>query len=84
MREVIQYILAPDGRTRVSICQRSDGRYEYSHDKFYVDDVSEYGHHVEYWSPGQPSGIFDSFETAKREALVEFPWITGTDGGIGA
>jgi len=38
MSEVVQYILAPDGRSRVSIFQRSDGRYEYSHDKFYVDD----------------------------------------------
>ena len=76
MSEIIKHVIAPDGQTRVTIHRRSDGRFEFSYDKFYVDDIPEYNHHMEYWAPGQPSGIFDSAETAIREASVEFPWVS--------
>jgi hypothetical protein len=48
MGEAVEHILSADGRMRVTIYRRPDGCYEYSGDKFYVDDLPEY---VE-WPPG--------------------------------
>lgn len=76
MREAVEHIMSPDGRLRITFYRRSDARYEYSVDKFYVDDVPEYDHHMEYWATLHFSGIYDSAETAKCEASVEFPWVT--------
>lgn len=42
MQDEEESILAPDNRQRVTFYRRSDGYYEYSIDKFYVDDLPEY------------------------------------------
>jgi hypothetical protein len=74
--QIIKHLVSPDGQTRITVYRRSDGRFEFSYDKFYVDDLPEHEHHMEYWVLGQPSGVFDSAETTIREASVEFPWIS--------
>lgn len=79
MSEVIEHILSPDKRMRVSIRRRRDGGFECSLDKFYVDDLPEYDHHMEYWATIHVWGIYDTASTAKREASAEYPWITKGD-----
>ena len=75
MSSIIKHVLAPNGQTRVTFYCRSDGWFEFSHDRFYVDDHPEDDFYMEYWAPGRPSGIYASAETAMREASIEFPWV---------
>jgi len=79
MSEAVEHILSPDSRTRVTIRQRPDGRFECSLDKFYIDDLPEYDHHLEYWATAYVWGIYDTASTAKREASAEFPWVKNED-----
>ena len=80
MREEVETILAPDGRERVTFYRPPDGHYEYSFDKFYVDDVPEYQHHMEYWAPVDFSGVYDRIATAKHEASAAHPWVARRTG----
>ncbi|MCW5646442.1 MAG: hypothetical protein KIT23_04330 [Sphingopyxis sp.] len=75
MSDIVKHVIAPDGQTRVTFYRRSDGGFEFTQDKLYVDDLPEYDHRIKYWVPGLSSGIFDSAETAIREASVEYPWV---------
>lgn len=77
MSDAIEHIVGPDERTRVTIHQRPDGLFECSLDKFYVDDLPEYGHHMEYWVTTHRWGIYDTAQTARREASNEYPWVNG-------
>lgn len=77
MSNAIEHILGPDKRTRITIHQRSDGRFECSLDKFYVDDLPEYDHHMEYWATSHRWGIYDTAATARYEASSEYPWVNG-------
>lgn len=79
MSEVIEHILSPDNRMRVTIRRRPDGCFECSLDKFYVDDLPEYDHRMEYWATSHVWGIYDTASTAKREAATEFPWVINGD-----
>jgi hypothetical protein len=79
MSEIIEHVLSPDARARVTIYKRVDGLFECSFDKFYVDDLPEYDHHMEYWGTVHRWGIFDSVTTAKKEAAAEFPWVELND-----
>lgn len=79
MSEIVEHILGPDERVRVTIHRRPDGRFECSFDKFFVDDLPEYDHHMEYWATTHRWGLYDSATTAKREASAEYPWIKGSD-----
>lgn len=81
MREAVESILAPDERQRVTFYRRSDDFYEFSIDRFYVDDLPEYNHHMEYWAPFHFSGVYESLATAKREASAEFPWVIDARNG---
>ena len=73
MSEIVEHIPGPDKKVRITIYRRPDGRFECSLDKFYVDSLPEYDHHMEYWATTHRWGIFDSVTTAKREALAEYP-----------
>jgi hypothetical protein len=75
MSDAIEHILASDGRTRITIHQRTDGLFECSLDKFYVDDSPEHDHHMEYWATTHRWGIYDTAETARRQASNEYPWV---------
>jgi hypothetical protein len=77
--EIVEHILAPGGRERVTIYRRVDGYYKYSHDKSYVDDLPEDNHYMEYWSPVYSFGIYDSLETARREASAQYAWVAAGD-----
>jgi hypothetical protein len=77
MSEAVEQILAPDGRTRVTIHRRTDGFFECSLDKFHIDDLPEYDHHLEYWATSHKWGIYDTAATARQEAAIEFAWVAG-------
>jgi hypothetical protein len=64
---------SPDGQLRLTLYRRADGRFSYGVDRYWVEDFPEY--HDEYWSPHSGSGLFDSAESAIREAALLFPWI---------
>jgi hypothetical protein len=78
-RERVEHFVHPDGAQRITIYRRPDGLYEYGPEAFYVTDIPEYEVHLEYWaSIGDDSGLFDSIETAKRDAAVLYPWVNDT------
>ncbi len=79
MSKAVEHIPGADARYRITIHQRPDGRFECSLDKPRVDDLPEYDHHMEYWATIHVWGIYDTAATARREAFVEFPWMTGND-----
>jgi hypothetical protein len=81
MGEPIEHIPSPDGRTRVTIHRRTDGRYAYSLDRLHEDDVPEYAHRMTYWSSFPGSGLYDSAATARREAAAEYPWVGDSEAG---
>jgi hypothetical protein len=74
-RQPIETIVKDDGRERLAIYRRSDNRYEYALERFYVIDVPEYRGSREYWAPLTGSGLFDSIESTKREAATVISWI---------
>jgi len=79
MNEPVERFLSPNEDLLLTIHRRSDGCYGYSVDKFWIDDLPEYNHHMEYWAPMfHCSSIYDSAATTKREAALEFPWVLGT------
>ncbi|QMV02561.1 hypothetical protein GHV40_14210 [Devosia sp. D6-9] len=79
MSEVIEHILSPDKRMRITVRQRPDGCFECTLDKFYIDDLPEYDHYMEYWVTSHVWGIYDTALTAKRDASAEFPWVNESD-----
>ncbi len=76
MSEVIEHVLSPDKRRRITIYRRSDGCFEYSLDELDVFDVTEIDVYEECWRTERVWGIYDTALTALREASVEFCWVT--------
>jgi hypothetical protein len=73
--EPLAEYLRPDGRLRLTLYRRPDGRYGYGVDRYWIEDIPECGYHDEYWSPDSGSGLFDSADSGLREAALLFPWI---------
>jgi len=45
-------------------------------ERFWIDDLPQDNYYAEYWSASRDSSsIFASFQTAIREARVEYPWL---------
>jgi len=62
----------PDGKQDVLINRRSDGLFDLGVEMEFEDRECE-----PLWMPIEYSeqGVFDSMNTAEREAKVRFPWI---------
>ena len=73
---------SPDGRERVLIVQRSDGAFSYRRQWFSAKDndhpdgpIPPVYAEEEWGPPGPCCGIFDSADTAEREAASRVPWL---------
>jgi hypothetical protein len=58
-----------DGKARVHILHRDDGRYS-----FHAEAEQESFGDI-FWGPLEHSGIYDSAETAEQEATSLYPWL---------
>jgi hypothetical protein len=58
---------SPDGTERVLIMQRPDGAFTYRRQWRFEEG--------RWSSPGPDCGIYDSIDTAEREARQRIPWL---------
>ena len=77
----------PDGKQRVLIVRRPDGRFSYRLQSYGIDDYRHpgtfkwhdgYTPETGWYPPGPYCGIYDSAETAKWEALGKVEWLAST------
>lgn len=62
---------SPDGRERILILQRADGRFTYCKQSRATDPAAE-----DSWDrPGPDLGIYDSLLTAETEARQRVGWL---------
>jgi hypothetical protein len=74
---VVKTLTHPDGQRRVLIVQRTNGLYGYEIEEFRLENVEFRHEPLEYWvSLSQvPFAIFDTAETAEREARHDIAWL---------
>ena len=73
----IRSFSSPDGKRRLDICRRDDGRFSFTEEREWILDMSATGLPDEtYWSVLRQGGLFDSAEAAEREARARTPWMT--------
>ncbi len=70
---VMKAIVSPDGEHRVLIVQRADGAYSYRR-QWLVDSPAG----KDWGAPGPYAGVYDSAETAEREAVARVRWPQGS------
>lgn len=73
--EVVEQVYSPEGTIRLTIYRRQDGLLSYSIDRYFRDNVPEFGHKLEYWTPVPQPGIFADIQTVKAEASQLHPWV---------
>jgi hypothetical protein len=65
-----------DGTKRWELIRRGDGFFIYSEDQFFSEDLREFGAGIEeYRSPTHFSGLFETAEEARTDALGQLPWL---------
>ena len=73
---VIEMAVSEDGKKRWHLLQRSDGFLTYNEDTFFTEDLSDFDAGImEYWTPTHFSGLFDTAEAARTDALVTLKWL---------
>ncbi|MEA1013707.1 hypothetical protein [Sphingosinicella sp. LY1275] len=73
---IIEADVSVDGTKRWELVHRGDGFFVYSEDSFRSEDLREFGAGIEeYWSPTHFSGLFETAEEAKADALRQLPWL---------
>jgi hypothetical protein len=65
----IKTLMSADGKARVLILSRDDGFYVFEAERYWEDE----GYTC--WLPTHHSGLFDSAETAEREAIARVSWL---------
>ena len=74
-RTTIESAISVDGTKRWKLIRRQDGFFVYFEDTFVTEDLREFGGGmIEGWTPTHFSGLFDTAEAAKSDALGELPW----------
>jgi hypothetical protein len=65
-----------DGLKRWELVRRDDGFFLYSEDRFVSEDLREFGGRIErYWTPTHCSGLFDTAEATRADAVGQLPWL---------
>jgi hypothetical protein len=73
---IVEAATSADGTRRWELRQRADGFFVYSEDSFVSEDLSEFGAGIErYWTPTHFSGLFDTADEAKLDAVGQLPWL---------
>ena len=76
----IEAAASADGKRRWRLIHREDGFFVYSEDSFIFEDLTAFGAGIqEYWTPTHFSGLFDTAEEAKADALGQLPWLKQLD-----
>ncbi len=74
--DVLETATSLDGTKRWHLLRRSDGLFAYDEDTFFSEDLSEFGGGLEeYWTPTHFSGLFDTADAARNDALGQLPWL---------
>ena len=84
-QDAIQSATGADGRKRWRLLRRHDGLYLYEEETFekeiyWVDedggerDIAA----MSYWAPTHVSGLFDTIDQARADALGSLPWLRDT------
>ena len=80
--KIVDAVCSVDGLRRWELIRRPDGLYSYNEDTFYREkywageDRSEHDTGtIEYWAPTNFSGLFDTVEAARQDALGCLPWL---------
>ena len=75
-RVTIEAFASADGKKRCEIVQRPDRFFVYVEETLRTDDEREFGGGIyDYWSPTHFSGLFDSLEDARADAVGQIPWL---------
>jgi hypothetical protein len=69
MRRLVKTIWRPNGKACIYFYQRADGSFEFCGQSEQEDDGTVF------WAPSDFSGIYDSLETAEREANALVSWL---------
>jgi hypothetical protein len=69
----IKTLMRADGKARVFILSRDDGLYMFEAESERAEDG------YTYWVPTHHSGLFDSAETAEREAVGRVSWLSNNE-----
>ncbi len=74
--EVLETATSLDGTRRWHLLHRNDDFVVYDEDSFFSEDLSEFGGGLmEYWTPTHTSGLFDTAEAARNDALGQLTWL---------
>ncbi|HEX8443878.1 MAG TPA: hypothetical protein VF631_09555 [Allosphingosinicella sp.] len=74
--DILETAASLDGTKRWHLLRRDDGFFVYDEDSFFSEDLSDFGGGLmEYWTPTHFSGIFDTPEAARRDALGQIAWL---------
>ena len=60
---------APDGNRRIEFFERDDGLFQFEEQTF------DRGEGYECWLPSHCSGLYESLEIARADAVRELPWM---------
>ena len=66
---VVKRVRSPDGKSEFEFCLRTDGHFQY----FGHSEITEDGY--TFWTPTAFSGLFDSLESAERDAAADASWL---------
>jgi hypothetical protein len=69
MVQTVKIFERADGKARLSIVRRPDGLYAF------VGETERQKDGYTFWAPSDLSGLYDSAETAEREAIGLVPWL---------
>ncbi|WP_156254880.1 hypothetical protein [Sandarakinorhabdus oryzae] len=73
---IVESAVSKDGKRRWELVQRHDGFFVYGEDRFFIEDLTEFGGGImEYWGPTHFSGLFDTAAEARMDSLATLPWL---------
>lgn len=74
---IVETATSKDDRKAWALERREDGLFVYSEMTLFSVELGS-GELEEYWSPSHFSGLFDTAEAAKADALGTLPWLRET------
>ena len=72
---IVETASSGDAACRWVLRHRTDARFEY--DEFRYVDLRPDGQVEGYWERGHTSGLFDTAESARADALKKISWLPG-------
>jgi hypothetical protein len=74
--DIVKTIQSADGRAKVDFLRRNDGLYEY---RGYIERRFDDGPYKgdRYWSPAQPSGLYQTLDELEQAARQALDWLRG-------